>query len=117
MSSRREFLKTAAFATASLSLAGAIPSFAVSSKGSILGANDRIRLGVSPRGSIALMRASQAKAAVSGRDYVIPEDVKAVAADVLCHRISCKGATHNQMETAKAIIDNILATVQAPAIR
>lgn len=79
--------------------------------------HDRIRLGVSPRGSIALMRASQAKAAVSGRDYVIPEDVKAVAADVLCHRISCKGATHNQMETAKAIIDNILASVQAPAIR
>ena len=79
--------------------------------------HDRIRLGVSPRGSIALMRASQAKAAVNGRDYVIPEDVKAVAADVLCHRLSMKGSAHSQQQGAKAVIEQILATVQAPAIR
>lgn len=46
MTSRREFLRNAALATASLSLSNVIPSFAISSKGSILGANDRIRLGV-----------------------------------------------------------------------
>jgi len=79
--------------------------------------HDRIRLGVSPRGSIALMRASQARAAVSGRDYVIPEDVKAVAGDVLCHRLSCKGSAHSQQQAAQTVIGQILASVQAPAIR
>ena len=45
---------------------------------------DEIRLGLSPRGVIALMRASQAKAAVQGREYVLPDDVKAVFVDVSC---------------------------------
>ena len=49
--------------------------------------HDRIRLGVSPRGSLALMRAAQALAAISGRDYVLPDDVKAMCCDVLSHRI------------------------------
>ena len=53
--------------------------------------DDRIRLGASPRGSLALMRAAQAMAAVRGRDYVLPDDVQDVLFDVLAHRIICKG--------------------------
>ena len=79
--------------------------------------HDRVRLGVSPRGSIALMRAAQAKAAVSGRDWVIPEDVKAVAPDVLCHRILCRGAAHDQHETARQIVRKLLDTTAAPPVR
>lgn len=47
----------------------------------------QVKLGVSPRGSIALMKASQAMALINGRDFVTPDDVKAVAPAVLCHRI------------------------------
>jgi MoxR-like ATPase len=47
----------------------------------------RLRLGVSPRGSIALYRTAQASALLRGRDYVIPDDVRELAAPVLSHRI------------------------------
>ncbi len=47
----------------------------------------RFALGVSTRGALALYKASQVTAAFSGRDYVLPEDVKAVASSVLCHRV------------------------------
>jgi MoxR-like ATPase len=47
----------------------------------------RLRLGISPRGSIALYRTAQASALLQGRDYVIPEDVRALAGAVLAHRI------------------------------
>ncbi|MDD2955417.1 MAG: MoxR family ATPase [Oscillospiraceae bacterium] len=53
--------------------------------------DEKVRLGVSPRGTLALMRAAQAHAAVRGGEYVTPEDVKAVYADVVCHRIICRG--------------------------
>lgn len=52
---------------------------------------DRVRLGPSPRALLALMRACQAWAAVHGRDYVIPDDVKALAVPVLAHRIIMRG--------------------------
>jgi len=78
--------------------------------------HEKIRLGVSPRGSIALTRAAQASAAVAGRDYVIPDDVKAVAADVLCHRILCKAASAMQQAETQKIVRQILETTAAPAI-
>jgi MoxR-like ATPase len=53
--------------------------------------SDRVRLGLSPRGGLALMHAGQAYAAIEGRDYLLPDDVKAIAADVICHRILLKG--------------------------
>lgn len=53
--------------------------------------HEKVRLGLSPRGALALMHASQAMAAVNGRDYVLPDDVKQVAPDVMCHRILVKG--------------------------
>jgi MoxR-like ATPase len=47
----------------------------------------RLRLGLSPRGSLALYRTAQARARLSGRDYVLPEDIRALAAPVLAHRL------------------------------
>ena len=78
--------------------------------------NDKIRLGVSPRGSIALSRAAQAAAAMAGRDYVIPDDVKKAAPDVLCHRILCKAASHAQAAETEKILLQILKDTPAPQI-
>ncbi len=77
--------------------------------------NSSIRLGVSPRGSLALMRASQAYAAIHGRDYVLPDDVKAVAVPVLSHRIIT--SSHNTRTLAQnndTVIELIIDTVKAP---
>ena len=52
---------------------------------------ENITLGVSPRGCIALMKASQAYAALKGRDFVTPDDVKYMAVPVLAHRIILRG--------------------------
>ena len=79
--------------------------------------DDKIRLGVSPRGSLALMRASQAQAAVSGRNYVIPDDVKYVCHDVIAHRIICKSASHLQSQSAADAIRIILAQVTVPMVK
>lgn len=77
--------------------------------------HEEIRLGVSPRGSIALMRAAQAKAGVSGRDYVLPDDVKAVCADVLAHRIICRGHNSGQSAAAAAkLIQSIVEQTPVP---
>jgi MoxR-like ATPase len=72
-----------------------------------------VSLGVSPRGSISLVRASQARAATRGRDFVGPEDVKALAPDVLPHRLSIRGGTSGT--TAEAVVREILDAVPPPA--
>lgn len=77
--------------------------------------NDKIRLGVSPRGSLALMRAAQGVAGINGRDFVTPDDVKAICEDVISHRIICKG--YNMMQSsavAKEQIRQILVEVAVP---
>ena len=75
----------------------------------------RIRMGVSPRGTLALMRAAQGAAAMAGRDYVLPDDVKAVCVDVLAHRIICRGRSLTQSaETAAGILGHILEEVRVP---
>lgn len=58
--------------------------------------SEKIQLGVSPRGTIALFRAAQANAAINGRDYAIPEDIKKMAPYVLNHRIIAKGVSRNK---------------------
>lgn len=77
--------------------------------------NDRLRLGVSPRGSLALMKAAQVWAGMQRRDYVLPDDVKKVAVPILSHRVIVR--TQNTIrlsDTAEQIIENILNTVKAP---
>lgn len=74
--------------------------------------SDNIQLGVSPRGTLALFRACQGCAAVDGRDYIIPEDIKFMAPYVLNHRIITKSVSRNNdmYET----INVILKEVQVP---
>jgi len=73
-----------------------------------------ILLGASPRGSIALYKAAQAYALLSGRDYVIPEDIKTLAADVLKHRLVLRSETRLKNIDARAIIDRILNNIPVP---
>ncbi|MHB1153199.1 MAG: AAA family ATPase [Eubacteriales bacterium] len=77
--------------------------------------SERIRLGVSPRGTLALMRASQAWAAMEGHDFVLPDDVKAVAVSVLAHRIISRSQnTIRLTESNENIIEYIMDKVPAP---
>jgi len=71
----------------------------------------KVRLGPSPRAMLNLMRACQALAAVRGRDYVIPDDVKEMAVPVLAHRVIMRGM-HGQ--NAEAFIRELLTQVPAP---
>ena len=71
-----------------------------------------IELGVSPRGSIALFKSSQAYAAINGRDYIIPEDIKTMAPHVLNHRIIARGI--NKIEDAIDLIKGIIDEVKVP---
>ena len=74
---------------------------------------ERTQLGVSPRGMLALLRASQAYAAIQGRDYVIPDDVKKLASPVLAHRVILRGLYGKSGENEKFIAE-ILDKVPAP---
>ena len=77
--------------------------------------SDRTRLGVSPRGTLALMKASQAYAAIEGRDFVIPDDVKAVCVPVLAHRIISRSQnTIRITESNENIIEYIIDKIPAP---
>lgn len=77
--------------------------------------HDKITLGVSPRGSLALMRAAQISAVFRDRDFVMPDDVKAVAVPVLAHRIILKGhAVSGGTSGAESVIEEILKKVPVP---
>ena len=77
--------------------------------------SEKIRLGVSPRGALWLMRAAQSKAAIEGRDYVLPDDVKAVTVPVLAHRIISRSQhTIRLPESNENIIEYIIDGVRAP---
>ncbi|WMM25986.1 MoxR family ATPase [Tissierella sp. MB52-C2] len=73
---------------------------------------DGIELGVSPRGSIALFKASQAYAAISGRDYITPEDIKMMAPYILNHRIIARGV--NSIEDSLQLIKGIVEETEVP---
>lgn len=77
--------------------------------------NERLRLGVSPRATLAMMRAAQAYAAISGRDYVLPDDVKKIAVPVLSHRVISRSQnTIRITDSNEIIISYIVDTVPAP---
>ncbi|WP_413176205.1 AAA family ATPase [Anabaena azotica] len=71
--------------------------------------DEEITLGVSPRGTVALQKATQALAFILGRDYAIPDDVKFLAPHVLCHRLIPRGGRN-----AKTVVDRILRSVAIP---
>lgn len=72
--------------------------------------DDRAQLGVSPRGMLALMRASQALALIQGRQYVIPDDVQRLAEPVLAHRVIPKGFSGGAGADRKIVQDALAAT-------
>ena len=73
-----------------------------------------VELGVSPRGALALARACQALAAIRGRAYVIPDDVKQLAQPVLAHRIIATQESRIHGEIAEAIIEEVVSKAHVP---
>lgn len=74
-----------------------------------------LALGVSTRGALTLYKATQAMALVSGRDYVIPDDVKELCLPVLAHRIVCRGAMRDgQRQRSKQILNGIMDGLTVP---
>ncbi|PYI52888.1 AAA family ATPase [Paenibacillus flagellatus] len=74
-----------------------------------------VALGVSPRGSQSLLKAVQVHAILQGRDYVLPDDVKAMAKPVLAHRLLPKHATRLKEDAAESIVDQLLRETPVPA--
>jgi len=74
----------------------------------------RLAVGASPRGSLALLKLSRAKAAVDGRDFVVPEDVKAVAIPALAHRLTLRPELWVQRIRGEDIVAEALDTVPTP---
>ncbi|HEY9089138.1 MAG TPA: MoxR family ATPase [Anaerolineaceae bacterium] len=76
--------------------------------------NSDVYLGSSPRGSLGLYRAGQARAALQGRDYVLPDDIKALAVHVLAHRMVINPAARLRNLTADQIVEEILSNLPVP---
>jgi len=79
--------------------------------------SESLSLGVSPRGSLALLRACQSRAYVRGRDYCVPDDIKSLAIPVLAHRIVANQratSTLRRSEEAERIVQEILDSVEVP---
>ena len=75
-----------------------------------------IRLGISPRGALALCRVAKARAFVNKRDFVIPEDVRESAKDVFAHRLMLSSKARLNEYTAEALVEEILAATGEPAM-
>lgn len=76
--------------------------------------NANLYLGASPRASIALMEASKALAAIQGRDFITPEDIKKVAAPVLAHRIILTPEREMEGLTAHEVVRQIVESIEIP---
>ena len=77
--------------------------------------SQRIQVGASPRGSLALLKLSRCRAALDGRDYVTPDDVKAIATPALAHRLMLRPELWVQRIKADDIVRQVLETVPTPA--
>ena len=74
---------------------------------------EKVVMGVSPRGTLAFVRASQGYAMVRGREYVVPEDIKAVAVPVLAHRLSLSAGA-DMRRSAEQVIEDIISSITLP---
>lgn len=77
----------------------------------------KVLLGVSPRGALALMRASKGYAAIDGRNYVTPDDVKRAAHPVLDHRLTLENAARIKKNAAYEVVEDVLGMVAVPTER
>ena len=78
-------------------------------------ASTRVQVGSSPRGTLALLKLSRAHAALRGRDFVTPEDVKAVAIPALAHRLMLRPELWVQRVRPEDVVSEMMATVPTPA--
>ncbi|GAB3754965.1 MoxR family ATPase [Yimella radicis] len=78
--------------------------------------HQHVLIGASPRGSLALMLVSRAIAVIRGRDFVTPDDVKAIAPAVLGHRINLRPELWMSNLTTSTIVDELLSSVPAPSV-
>ena len=76
--------------------------------------SEDVLLGGSPRASIALFRCSQALAAIQGRDFAIPDDVKRMAQPVLGHRIILRPESRLRKKTPAAVVTEIVSDARVP---
>ncbi|MBN1318622.1 MAG: MoxR family ATPase [Anaerolineales bacterium] len=79
--------------------------------------HSEVYLGASPRGSLALFKCGQARASLLGRDYVIPDDIKALAESALAHRIIVGPAARIKDVDARSVVQEILNSVPVPGSR
>ncbi len=77
----------------------------------------QIEVGASPRGSLAIFKLARARAVFHGRDYVIPDDVKEVAAPALVHRMIMKAESWVKGVDPRQIVDEILKTIPVPKVK
>ena len=78
--------------------------------------DERIRLGISPRGCIALTEAAMASALFDGRDYTLPDDVQKLARSVLAHRLVLDRRSGLKGETGSTVLASILREIKVPAV-
>ncbi len=78
--------------------------------------HSRVALGISPRGSLALMNAAMAHAMLQGRHYTLPDDVQAMAAPVLAHRLMLSLTALQENETAENIVQLIIQSIKVPGV-
>jgi MoxR-like ATPase len=78
--------------------------------------NGKISLGISPRGSLALMNASMARAMLQGRSYVLPDDVQYMAEAVLAHRLVLNLQASQERETPETLLKSILRGIKVPGV-
>ena len=78
--------------------------------------HEDLTLGASPRGSIALFRGSQAMAALRGRDYVLPDDVKFIVAPIIAHRLILSPESRLRKVTAKQVVEDVVSEIAVPTL-
>jgi MoxR-like ATPase len=78
--------------------------------------HSQVQVGSSPRGSLALMRLSSARSALFGRDYVLPDDIKAVAVPALAHRLILAADPWIRGVRPESVVESILKTVPVPKV-
>tara|TARA_R110002167_G_scaffold8402_3_gene38876 strand:+ start:785 stop:1783 length:999 start_codon:yes stop_codon:yes gene_type:complete len=76
--------------------------------------NANLYLGASPRASIAILEASKAVAAINGRDFITPDDIKKVVGPILCHRIILTPEREMEGYTAEKMIKDLIQTIEIP---
>jgi MoxR-like ATPase len=78
--------------------------------------HEDIHLGGSPRASIALFRTAQAQAVISGRDFVVPDDVKKMCLPVLAHRLILKPESRLRKRTPQIVVNELVSDARVPVL-